>query len=176
VTGLLLNLVVLGIAYWIESIIIAMLIVWNVIDSPTTGAVVLFHATITWMKLISYMLANEDYRLTSREEGASSATSSLSIVENLDSDEADKTYPQNVTLQNMLYFWVAPSLTYQIAFPRSPQIRWFKVASLATRLIITGAIFSFLIAQIVTPTLESLVRDLEETNGRYTIGILADYW
>jgi diacylglycerol O-acyltransferase 1 len=158
------------------SLIIPMLIVWNLIDHPAIGAVVLFHATITWMKLISYILANEDYRLASREDGGTNGAVSLSLVENLDADESDLTYPQNVTMRNMFYYWVAPTLTYQIAFPRYPQVRYWRVAGIALRMMTTFAVFSFLVAQVVTPALEGLVRDLEETNGRYTFGILAEYW
>ena len=36
--------------------------------------------------------------------------------------------------------------------------------------------FGFLIAQVVAPALESLLDDLEATNGRYTYAILAEYW
>jgi diacylglycerol O-acyltransferase-1 len=81
----------------------------------------------------------------------------------------------NVTLLNMYYFWLAPTLTYQIAFPRSPIIRWWKVASLLLRLLISISLLGFLTAQIISPNLDNLVEDLEPTGGRITSHILAKY-
>jgi len=35
-------------------------------------------------------------------------------------------YPENLTLNNLLYFLAAPTLVYQVAYPRSQRfrIRW----------------------------------------------------
>jgi MBOAT, membrane-bound O-acyltransferase family len=38
------------------------------------------------------------------------------------------------------------------------------------------SLFTFLIAQIVAPNLDNLLKDLEASGGRYTYSILADYW
>jgi diacylglycerol O-acyltransferase-1 len=43
-------------------------------------------------------------------------------------------------------------------------------------MVIAVALFSFIVAQIVAPNINSLVQDLEATNGAYTYGILAEYW
>ena len=83
---------------------------------------------------------------------------------------------RNVTLANMYYFWLAPTLTYQIAFPKTPRVRLVTLMLLLVRMVLTFALFTFLIAQIVTPNLESLLADLENTGGTITISILADYW
>lgn len=152
-----------------------MYIVWNLIDRPSTGAILLFHATITWMKLISYFHANEDYRQASRSfEGPQDP--SLALVENLDAADSKIAYPSNITLKNIMYFWVAPTLTYQIAFPKFPKVRVLKIVGILMRMIICIAIFTFLVAQVISPTLENLVKDLEANQGTYTSGILAEYW
>ena len=70
----------------------------------------------------------------------------------------------------------APTLTYQIAFPRAPRIRWFVVVGILIRLIIAVAIFTFLIAQVVGPALSHLVLDLEAANGTYTYQMMGEYW
>jgi diacylglycerol O-acyltransferase-1 len=196
------------------SFIASAAIVWNLIESPIVGHLLLFHSTITWMKLVSYTHANEDYRLASSAAAAiskdhhskSSSSSSaatkktnksntkmpttpqlakstsspllLLMIENLDASNAHISYPENVTFANMMYFWVAPTLTYQIAFPSMmyPRVRWFKVFGLVTRIVIVIALISFLAAQVVNPTLEDLIEDLEKANGTYTASILADYW
>eukprot|EP00550_Attheya_septentrionalis_P004971 CAMPEP_0198297096 /NCGR_PEP_ID=MMETSP1449-20131203/35392_1 /TAXON_ID=420275 /ORGANISM="Attheya septentrionalis, Strain CCMP2084" /LENGTH=750 /DNA_ID=CAMNT_0043997925 /DNA_START=249 /DNA_END=2501 /DNA_ORIENTATION=- len=154
------------------SLIVPIIIIWYHIESPVNGSILLLLATITWMKLISYMHANMDYRV-SPEQDAFKAT--IALIQDLDEDEANLSYPSNVTLLNMYYFWLAPTLTYQIAFPRSPIIRWWKVASLLLRLLISISLLGFLTAQIISPNLDNLVEDLEPTGGRITSHILAKY-
>ena len=81
-----------------------------------------------------------------------------------------------MTLTNIYYFWLAPTLTYQIAFPKTPRVRWLKVAGILLRMVMVFSLFSFFIIQVVAPTLDNLLKDLEATQGRYTLEILADYW
>jgi diacylglycerol O-acyltransferase 1 len=152
-------------------------IVWRWIDNPAVGAVLLLHAAITWMKLLSYAHANEDYRLNAASpSGRDNIRASLALVENLDPDEANIMYPENVTIGNIFYFWFAPTLTYQIAFPKYPKIRPLVVTGLVARLVVAIAAFTFIGAQVVSPSLENLVADLERTNGIITAHILAEYW
>lgn len=192
-----------------SALIVPIFIVWHFIDSPAIGGFLLIHAAITWMKLVSYAAANEDYRLTCQtKEGIHAFKSSLALVEGLDVADESIMYPMNVSVKNILYFWCdqshvsrndppvmlclmhltdglflfsyicfrfAPTLTYQIAFPRSPNIRWLHVFSILVRMTLAMALFTFLIAQIVTPALASLVSDLQDTNGTYTYHILAEY-
>lgn len=82
----------------------------------------------------------------------------------------------NITISNIYYFWLAPTLTYQIAFPRAPRVRIWRVIGIVARLFVAVSLFLFFTAQIITPNLNSLVHDLEGTNGRYTVGIMAEYW
>eukprot|EP00977_Amphora_coffeiformis_P012268 scaffold3034_cov173-Amphora_coffeaeformis.AAC.4 len=153
-----------------SSLVATSVLVWTEVDNPLLGSTLLFVTLITWMKLVSYMRANEDYRLSPPE------FASLSLVQNLDAEDEDLEYPQNVTLTNLLYFWCAPTLTYQLAFPKYPVRRWWQVASLVTRIIIVGSLVTFLTAQAIMPLLEGLVGELEATGGTYTIPILAKYW
>ena len=70
---------------------------------------------------------------------------------------------RNVTLSNIFYFFLAPTLTYQIVFPRSPAIRLTKVAGILFRLVIAVAFLLFLVAQIISPNLSSLIKELERS-------------
>mmetsp|Transcript_25534 Transcript_25534/g.62710 ORF Transcript_25534/g.62710 Transcript_25534/m.62710 type:complete len:766 (-) Transcript_25534:355-2652(-) len=154
---------------------LSVVIVWNFIDQPATGAFLLMNAAITWMKLISYSHANQDYRIVSRKD-KDAHKRNLSIIDSLDTTDIDIEYPSNVTLGNIYYFWLAPTLTYQIAFPKSARIRKLRVLGLLFRMAITLSIFTFLGAQIVAPNLANLLKDLEATNGRYTYQMIAEYW
>lgn len=196
------------------SLLASIVIVWYWIEIPPLGACLLFNAVIVWMKLLSYVLANEDYRaswvaalveasdasLTSSSVSSSpssepSATlggqnttttnairaydahqATLALIDSLDSDDLDIAYPRNITLMNIYYFWLAPTLTYQIAFPKTPRVRFFKVIGILIRMVLVFSLFVFFSVQVVGPTLEHLLTDLEATQGRYTLQILADYW
>jgi diacylglycerol O-acyltransferase-1 len=153
----------MGVSVWI---------VWYLVDAPAIGAVLLLFATSTWMKLLSYVHTNEDYRSNHMKQQATFST----MVEDLDPQEARVRYPQNVTISNIFYFWAAPTLTYQIAFPRSPNVRLWKVAVILIRMVPILALFTFFVSQFVTPTLEGLVADLEANSGQYTFTMLAEYW
>lgn len=64
-------------------------------------------------------------------------------------------YPQNITLLNVSYFMIAPTLCYQLNFPRSPCIRWKSVFTIVTRLVFVGFLIVFSIEQYIKPTLEN---------------------
>lgn len=151
-------------------------IVWNQIESPMVGGALLFYAVITWMKLISYSCANEDYRLAAKSGDLQSFEASLALLNNLEPEQEDIVYPENITLGNLYYFWLAPTLTYQITFPRTPRVRWSRAFGIFLGLFACGTLATFLVAQFITPVLSKLVLELEETGGVYTPHILAEYW
>ena len=197
-----------------SALLIPIWIVWNYIDRPPVAAILLLHATTTWMKIISYFLANQDYRLalklriasevsTTRSSPLSKSKSNghlnremdtsqnsgsgpivqnpheatlLSLVQNLDENEMSIAYPQNITLRNLLYFWCCPSLTYQIAFPKTKRRRYLYICGIIMRMIVSFTLFTFIGAQIVHPTLQGLLNDLEATKGTYTFHMMAEYW
>lgn len=153
-----------------SSLFVQLYICWYYIEAPAIGAVMLLHATITWMKLISYVLANEDYRNSPSDDVLAA------LVKNLDNNEEALQYPENITFGNLLYFWCAPTLTYQIAFPKTPRVRLHRVANLLFRIVVCVALATFLVVQVVQPALGQLIKDLESTSGTYTLGILGEYW
>lgn len=150
---------------------VVMAIVWYLIDHPVVGAILIMQATITWLKLISYVHANYDYRVTSHDKHKAT----LALVKDLDEEGLSISYPQNVTLGDIYYFWFAPTLTYQIAFPRVPFIRWTKVITLTLHLFVSATLVAFLAAQVVAPNLDSLVRDLEANRGDVRTHVIGDY-
>lgn len=75
----------------------------------------------------------------------------------------------------MYYFWFAPTLTYQMAFPRSPRVRIWEVIGILMRLFFAMTLFIFLVAQVISPNQMNLVRELNDNAGIYTVGMLAHY-
>lgn len=76
------------------SLVTSLFIVWNFIDTPAVGICLLMNASITWMKLISYALANQDYRLSANSKEGDSHQATLALIENLDSNDLDIQYPR----------------------------------------------------------------------------------
>ena len=50
-----------------------------------------------------------------------------------------------------------------MAFPRLPRIDGFRVLSLIVRLIVSSALILFLIAQVIQPNLDNMIKDLEHS-------------
>jgi diacylglycerol O-acyltransferase-1 len=71
--------------------VVSIAVVWYFIDNPAVGSILLIHGTITWMKLLSYIHANQDYRL-SKDVDTYKAT--LALVEDLDPGDANLSYPR----------------------------------------------------------------------------------
>jgi len=153
------------------SLGVVLAIIWYLIDHPVIGAILVLQSTITWLKLISYVHANYDYRTMSKDKHQAM----LALVKDLDPVDSNITYPQNVTLRDIYYFWFAPTLTYQIAFPRTPFLRWTKVLVLSVHLLISSLLVIFLAAQVVAPNLDCLVRDLEANRGEVRTHVIGDY-
>jgi diacylglycerol O-acyltransferase-1 len=76
------------------SLATSIFIVWNFIETPAAGGCLFVNAAITWMKLISYALANQDYRLSANSEEGDSHQATLALIENLDSNDLDIQYPR----------------------------------------------------------------------------------
>jgi diacylglycerol O-acyltransferase-1 len=167
---------------------VVILIVWYLIEHPIVGAILIMQATITWLKLISYVHANYDHRLTMMSSSSSTENNTnnnigtgpnnmqqLALVKDLDPCDTKLVYPNNVTLSDIYYFWFAPTLTYQLAYPRSPYIRWMKVLTLFGQLIICVLLVIFIAAQVIAPTLDLLVHDLETSRGELRTQTIGDY-
>ena len=71
------------------SIFIPMWIVWSMVESPLNGVVLMMSSVILWMKLISYVHSNRDYRQFP-ERG--SHTSTL-FIQHLDESAKTLSYP-----------------------------------------------------------------------------------
>jgi diacylglycerol O-acyltransferase-1 len=82
---------------------------------PFGSFVVLVWYTIVWLKLVSYCQVNWWCRMTSNSSSKQQ-------------DAAEKghklvVYPDNLYLSDLLYFCWAPTLCYELNFPRNPRIR-----------------------------------------------------
>lgn len=82
---------------------------------------------------------------------------------------------RNITLTDIYYFWFAPTLTYQIAYPRLVRRNWLRIFTLVARLFLTNVLILFLVAQVVSPNLKSLTQDLESGKHVFSVEIFVGY-
>lgn len=82
---------------------------------------------------------------------------------------------RNITLSDIYYYWFAPTLTYQIAYPRLIQRDWLRIMTLTVRLFLANVLIIFLVAQVVSPNLKALKEDLESGKHVFSAEIFSDY-
>ncbi|KAF2714639.1 hypothetical protein K504DRAFT_420628 [Pleomassaria siparia CBS 279.74] len=97
------------------NLVIASKVVYYDIYHPGIGTLCELHAVIVWLKTCSYAFTNRDLRHALLHPTRS---------EPLPEIYASCPYPRNINIKNLCYFWWAPTLVYQPAYPRTKNIRW----------------------------------------------------
>lgn len=98
------------------ALLITTIVVWMNIYNPGIGMVSELHAIIVWLKTCSYAFTNRDLRHAMLHPGGPESAIPLLY--------GKCSYPKNITLPNLCYFWWAPTLVYQPYYPRTERIRW----------------------------------------------------
>eukprot|EP00052_Salpingoeca_macrocollata_P010162 m.79482 g.79482 ORF g.79482 m.79482 type:complete len:442 (+) comp17422_c0_seq1:200-1525(+) len=99
--------------------------------APLASFLLLFEVCIIWMKLISYFHVNRHYRLSYLATAQRKKTDSdanpvqTSPTHQFSAEDTESTvcYPRNLTLKDLFYFAAAPTLCYELNFPRTQTIR-----------------------------------------------------
>lgn len=121
-------------------------VVWFYIHHPGIGTICQLHAIIVWLKNCSYAFTNRDLRLAMLNPSADPGLPEI---------YASCPYPRNITIKNLGYFWLAPTLVYQPVYPRTPSIRWPFVAKRLAEFVSLAMFIWFLSAQYATPVLRN---------------------
>ena len=147
------------------NILVPIVWVWHSKSHPVVSFVFVFQSIVMWMKLISYAHVNRDLRRSIRHQKGSEDDSDynnskpqniyLNNVKDLQLPIVG--YPSNITLQNLLYFLIAPTLCYQLNYPRTESIRWRHASTLLLRLVVFTAMMYFAFRQYVMPTLNNSI-------------------
>ena len=120
--------------------------------------------TITlWMKLVSFIHVNWSLRQLHRIDGGRRwPGEALSGSEPLAVETDDMVYPKNLTAQSFAYFLVAPTLCYQLSYPRSPR---FRIRWLLRRVVMLSAglgMMLFITEQYIEPTIDNSIKPLQD--------------
>eukprot|EP00041_Stephanoeca_diplocostata_P012482 m.209253 g.209253 ORF g.209253 m.209253 type:complete len:582 (-) comp18972_c0_seq1:384-2129(-) len=70
-------------------------------------------------------------------------------------------YPDNVNLSDMYYFIAAPTLCYELNFPRTPSIRKMFAIRRATECVVIGLFIVFLTQQWMIPLVENTLAKID---------------
>ena len=73
-------------------------------------------------------------------------------------------YPENLAVGNYAYFLFAPTLCYQISYPRNPSVRVSWLMRRVVEMFIYLSIMTFLIEQYIIPSVNNSVESLENVN------------
>lgn len=116
------------------------------INHPGIGTLCQLHAVIIWLKSISYGLTNRDLR-----------EALLCPLESEPLPEIYSTcsYPKNINFNNLCYFWWAPTLVYQPAYPRTKTVRWGYVVKRMLEVIGLSIVIWIASAQYAAPLLRN---------------------
>lgn len=110
---------------------------------------------IVWLKNCSYAFTNRDLRHAALYPSASSPLPEI---------YKDCPYPKNITVRNLCYFWLAPTLVYQPVYPRTSKIRWSFVAKRVVEMVGLGIFIWLMSAQYAIPALLNSVDKLAMFN------------
>nr|ABV21945.1 type 1 diaclyglycerol acyltransferase [Vernonia galamensis] len=110
-----------------------------------SGVSLMLCACINWLKLVSFVHTNYDMRslLNSTDKGEVEPMSS-----NMD-------YFYDVNFKSLVYFMVAPTLCYQISYPRTAFIRKGWVLRQLIKLVIFTGFMGFIIEQYINPIVKN---------------------
>ncbi|KAF2150670.1 diacylglycerol O-acyltransferase [Myriangium duriaei CBS 260.36] len=119
-------------------------VVYYHIHHPGIGTLCEMHAVIVWLKTCSYAFTNRDLR-------HNMLNPSSGIPELYESCP----YPQNITINNLCYFWWAPTLVYQPVYPRTSHIRWSFVMKRIFEVVVLSIVIWIASAQYAVPLLQN---------------------
>ncbi|XP_034553969.1 diacylglycerol O-acyltransferase 1b [Notolabrus celidotus] len=129
--------------------------------NPVGGAFVLGTYTILLLKLYSY----KDVNMWCRELSTAKAkklSRSLSCPSSPLFKECKVCYPGNLTIRDMYYFISAPTLCYELNFPRSPKIRMSFLLRRLVEMMFFIQLLVGLTQQWMIPIIQSSMKPLED--------------
>ncbi|KAF8406870.1 hypothetical protein HHK36_005991 [Tetracentron sinense] len=110
-----------------------------------SGVILMLVAIIVWLKLVSYAHTNYDMRAVAKSVGEGDI---LSKSLNVD-------YSYDVSFKSLMYFMVAPTLCYQLSYPRTACIRKGWVIRQLVKLVIFTGVMGFIIEQYINPIIQN---------------------
>eukprot|EP00884_Botryococcus_braunii_P001150 jgi/Botrbrau1/11035/Bobra.92_2s0008.1 len=136
---------------------------------PVPGSVVSAFTIVLFLKLVSYAHCNGELRQAKRTADLKPGGSAAELHEAGVWNDGKVHYPDNITLGNLAYFLVAPTLIYQPSYPQSPRlrVRWlfWQIARLAGLM----SLLLVIVEQYLTPTIANSIQPLRSSNWAHML-------
>eukprot|EP00842_Homolaphlyctis_polyrhiza_P004119 jgi/Hompol1/4708/HPOL_002298-RA len=154
------------------ALVVPTWISWSLIWHPAASSAPLFASVILFLKLISFALVHADLRsdalhrgfIKPIEDDSSFDPQPLTDEHSETFDPKKCPYPHNVTINNIVYFCFAPTLSYQRVYPRTKRIRKVFLFKRFLELSTALAGMYFLIMQYASPTLRNSIEAIDQVN------------
>ncbi|XP_068651769.1 diacylglycerol O-acyltransferase 1-like isoform X2 [Aristolochia californica] len=141
-----------------SAIVCPVVVILRCNSAVLSGITLMLFACIVWLKLVSYAHTNFDLR--SLAKAAERGDASLGTL------NVDLSY--NVNFKSLAYFMVAPTLCYQLTYPRGTNIRKGWVTRQVIKLVIFTGFMGFIIEQYINPIVKNSQHPL---NGNFLYAI-----
>ncbi|KAL1650793.1 hypothetical protein SLS58_000912 [Diplodia intermedia] len=128
------------------NLLVASTVVYYWIHHPGIGTLCELHAIIVWLKTCSYAFTNRDLRHALLDDFGTAPLPDI---------YKECTYPKNISIKNLTYFWWAPTLVYQPIYPRTDKIRWSFVFKRCGEVLGLGIVIWIASAQYASPLLKN---------------------
>ncbi|OWA50350.1 Diacylglycerol O-acyltransferase 1 [Hypsibius exemplaris] len=130
--------------------------------------------SVVFLKLVSFVMVNRWYRLeaTGRisslhfqhpERQRTHYDHNTHTVKEV-SSSPQVSYPDNLTLKNMYYFYFAPTLCYELNYPRTPKIRKMFLAKRILEVLLLTQVELALAQQWLLPIMQNSVEPLRDSD------------
>jgi len=126
-------------------IVIPSYMVWTVQPNPVSGILVMTFMTVYMMKLSSYAHVNYNLRQEARKGSQNG-------------------WPNNLTVQNLYYFMVAPATVYQQEYPRTQRIRKGWLMRRIAELVFFIFLMMVIVEQYITPLVTNSLIPMNSSN------------
>ncbi|XP_062500877.1 diacylglycerol O-acyltransferase 1-like isoform X2 [Corticium candelabrum] len=153
-----------AVVFWVYFVILASVLVVPtatvvvVAPNPVAAAFALSLHTITFLKLFSYMVVNRDLRKQKKQGHDVGETQAKQDKDNI------AIYPENSNVKDIYYFMFAPTLCYELNFPRNKRIRRRYLLKRLGEVIIFSSMLLALGQQWLVPTIQNSMQPFKELN------------
>ncbi|KAG9455606.1 hypothetical protein H6P81_000114 [Aristolochia fimbriata] len=127
------------------AIVYPVVVILRCNSAVLSGITLMLFACIVWLKLVSYAHTNFDLRSLAKAADRGDASFSSLHVD----------HPYSVSLKSLAYFMVAPTLCYQLTYPRTTSIRKGWVTRQLIKLVIFTGFMGFIIEQYINPIVKN---------------------
>jgi diacylglycerol O-acyltransferase-1 len=148
---------ILYVVHILSLLLIPITLIYTLTPHPLASMIATIILVILFMKLVSYSIVNHSLRATKFVERFKAYESGEKLNSTL-------LYPHNITLADIYYFLLAPTLVYEESYPRTDHIRWGWLSRRIFELIFFLFLQLFIIQQYIVPLVQNAMIPLSRND------------